>query len=213
MSKFVRLPRRVWKLSGDFSRFSSPAYEEIIGRIVREAAISAHRRERARHRPKYFRARVILQCSSKSISLFHNARSGYRAQYYSSIARGERANQFALAALVPQVKRLLQDQAKRTCPWSWMRRSLLDASAKVWIYQGRWLRTNSRRDRKLLVDRWMRAQRTETGSRRMNALRSMLTPASETRIELLGGFMSLDGARLGSLKDSRSKELHELGFT
>ena len=213
MPRFVRVSRVVWRLNGEMSKLPSPGYERILKRLANEATIAAHRREPAKRGRKYYRSHVILQCSAEGISLFHNARSGYRAQYYSSSTRGELANRFALTLLLPRVRELLKGTEKRTCPWWWMEKSLLDPAAKIWIHQGPWLRAASRRDRNLTVMRWLRAQDTRNDNRRKKARWSMLTPACETRLELMGGFLSLTGAPLGSLKKTRSRDLYELGFT
>jgi hypothetical protein len=213
MPQFVHLSRRLWRLDGRMSTLASPGYEQILKRLVNEAMVGAHRRERAKHRRKCYRAHVTLQCSAEAISLFHNARSGYRAQYYSSMTRGELANRFALTLLVPHIREILEGTQKRTCPWWWMEKSLLDPAAKIWIHQGQWLRLRSQSCQNLIVMRWLRAQHTRNHNRRKKARWSMLTPAGETCLELMGGFLSLTGASLGSLKKTRSKELHELGFT
>src|SRR5262249_42100670 len=213
MPKFVHLSRRVWRLDGRMSTLASPGYEQILKRLANEAMVAAHRRERAKHRRKYYRAHVTVKCSAEAISLFHNGRSGYRAQYYSSLTRGEFANRFALTLLIPRIRELLKGNEKRTCPWWWMEKSLLDPAAKIWIHQGQWLRLGSRSDQNLIVMRWLRTQDTQNHSRRKKARWSMLTPAGENCLELMGGFLSLTGASLGSLKKTRSKDLYELGFT
>jgi len=136
MTRFVNISPRVWQLTGDMSQLPSVGYERIIRRIASEADTVAHHRERAKHKPNCFRAYVKLKCRAETISLFHSSRSGYRAQYYSSVAGGEQANRFALAVLVPRVGELLRGKEKRGCSWSWMEKSLLDPTAKVWIHQG-----------------------------------------------------------------------------
>ena len=94
-----------------------------------------------------------------------------------------------------------------------MEKSLLDAAAKIWIHQGAWLRANARRERRLFVKRWLKAQSDKDKERRKKARWSMLTPCSEACLELKGGFVSLSGVPAGSFKETRSQELHELGFT
>jgi hypothetical protein len=195
------------------SRLSSPGYEQIIQRIACEMDLVAHRREHAKRKPNCFRACVKLKCHAEIISLFHSSRSGYRAQYYSSVAGGEQANRFALAVLVPRVGELLRGKEKRGCSWPWMERSLLDSTAKIWIHQGAWLRANSPRERRLFVKRWLKAQSDKDKERRKKGRWAMLTPCSEVCLELKGGFVSLLGVPAGPFKESRSRDLHELGFT
>jgi len=213
MTRFVNISPRVWQLTGDMSQLPSVGYERIIRRIASEADTVAHHRERAKHKPNCFRAYVKLKCRAETISLFHSSRSGYRAQYYSSVAGGEQANRFALAVLVPRVGELLRGKAKRGCSWSWMEKSLLDPRAKVWIHQGHWLRANARRERNLSVKRWLRAQADDDRERRKRARWATLTPSSELCLELKGGFLSLSGKPLGFFKQTRSRDSRELGFT
>ena len=213
MIRFVHISSGIWQLTGDMSQLSSPGYERIIHRIAREVDVAGYRRERAKRKAKCFRACVKLKCGAETISLFHNSRSGYRAHYYSSVASGEKANRFALAVLVPRIGELLRGKEKRGCSWLWMEKSLLDAAAKIWIHQGSWLRANARRERRLFVKRWLKAQSDKDKERRKKARWSMLTPCSEACLELKGGFVSLSGVPAGSFKETRSQELHELGFT
>ena len=213
MSGFVHVSGRIWQLTGDMSQLPSPGYERIIRRVASEVDIAAHHRERGRWKANCFRACVKLKCRAETISLFHSSRSGYRAQYYSSVAGGEQANRFALALLVPRVGELLRGKLKRGCSWSWMEKSLLDPTAKIWIHQGPWLRVNARRDRSLFVKRWVKAQADKHKNRRKKARWAMLTPCSGVCSELKGGFVSPSGMPVGFFKETRSRDLHELGFT
>jgi hypothetical protein len=213
MTRFAKVPPTVWHLRGNLAKLPSPRYETILHRIAKEATVVSFRRQRAKSRGGFFRARITLSCSASVISLFHSARTGYRAQYYVSTACGDRANAFALKLLVPRIRKLLTGFEKRTCALWWIERSLLDPAAKVWIYQGDWLRLNRRTERNLYVRRWTRAQSNKNRKRSKKARWSILTPRHEDRLELKGGFISAAGEPLGSLKRDRSKELHELGFT
>jgi len=213
MSPFIQIPANEWRLGGCMSTLASPEYERIVKRLVREARLINHWREKAKSNHEFFRIRITLVCSSEAISLFHNANTGYRAQYYSSIARGERANTFALNAMASRICELLNGSEKRTCPLWWIKKSLLDPAAKIWIHQGIWLRSPKREIQNLEVTRWLSMQTTTDKDRQKKAKWSMLTPYNESRLELMGGFLSKSGKSLGSLKESRSKDLHELGFT
>lgn len=213
MTRFAKVPPTVWHLRGSLAELPSPRYEAILHRIAKEATVVSCRRQRAKSRRGFSRARITLSCSASVISLFHSARTGYRAQYYFSTACGDRANAFALKLLVPRVHKLLRGFEKRTCALWWIERSLLDPAAKVWIHQGDWLRLNRRIERNLCVRRWTRAQSNNNRKRRKKARWSMFTPQHEDRLELKGGFVSPAGEPLDSLKPDRSRELHELGFT
>src|SRR5439155_22210587 len=64
-----------------------------------------------------------------------------------------------------------------------------------------------------VVKRWLRAQADKHKGRRKKARWAMLTPSSEVCLELKGGFVSLSGMPVASFKETRSRDLHELGFT
>jgi hypothetical protein len=189
------------------------SFEQIIARVAREAIVHNHMRNRACSHPQYFRALVTLKVGPSTVDLFHNSASGYRAQYYRSIDSGRCANWYALKNLLPRLKESLMGHEKRTCPWWWIEKSLLDPEAKLWIHQGRWLRYARSADRHLYVPRWVIQQNCQSKERRKKALWATLTPDSETCIELKGGYLTLEGKRLGKLKPARAKDIHELGFT
>src|SRR6266849_1918015 len=75
-----------------------PMYEESVARLVREARVVQYKREGAERRPEFFRVHVTLRLNAATVDLFHNAPSGYRAQYYSNRGLGDRANAFVLSA-------------------------------------------------------------------------------------------------------------------
>lgn len=94
-----------------------------------------------------------------------------------------------------------------------MEQSLRDQDAKIWLHQGTWLRYALKSDRNLLVGRWLARQHDPDEMIRTRAKRSMLTPASETLLELKGGFLSGAGEPLGTFKPCRAEQIHELGYT
>jgi hypothetical protein len=49
--------------------------------------------------------------------------------------------------------------------------------------------------------------------RRKIARWAMLTPSHEESLDIKGGFLTLQGKRMGSLKPSRSTDIHRYGFT
>jgi hypothetical protein len=49
--------------------------------------------------------------------------------------------------------------------------------------------------------------------RRKTARGAMLTPRHEESLDIKGGFLTLHGKRMGSLKPNRSKDIHQYGFT
>jgi hypothetical protein len=163
--------------------------------------------------PKYFRACISLKSDRAAVDLFHNGPAGYRAQYYKSESNGDRANRYLLDHLLARVIQLVTAQHKRTCPPNWVKKSLEDGDAKVWIHQGPWIRHSRAVDRYLVVTRWVKAQQSTDKKRRKKARYAGLIPRSEDKIDLKGGFLTLSGKPLGTLKPGRARDLHQLGFT
>jgi hypothetical protein len=189
------------------------SYEEIIARLAREAVIANHKRERAKSKPRYFRALLTVQASSSVVDLFHNSACGYRAQYWAGVKNGERANAYALEQLAPRLLELLKAVAKRTCPPDWVEKSIAHLDAKVWIHQGLWLR-HAKKDHYLLhVDRWGRQRASTDAQRRKRATWASLIPDLETRIDVKGAFLTLTSEPLGTMKPTRAHDIYELGFT
>ena len=144
------------------------------------------------------------------VDLFHNSAAGYRAQYYRSVRTGESANEYALRQLVPPIIQLLGDVRKPTCPSWWVERSLLHSEAKLWIHQGLWLRHSKKSDGKLAVRRWLAYKWKKTHQQ----LWPRLIPRNETRIELKGGPLTIDGTPLTrSVKPTRGRQIFEAGYT
>jgi hypothetical protein len=218
-SNFARVSEDEWLLDDGIDNdqkmrlLRGTTFERIVDRIVEEGTVASHKREKAKSKPNFFRIVLTLEVDALTVDLFHNSVSGYRAQYYKNSRNGERANEFALRKLAPRIKELLGGQEKRTCPWWWVEKSLLDPAAKMWIHQGLWLRYRSHRH--LLVARWTQKQKQTSldKDRQKKANWASLTPHEETRIDLKGGFLTLDGVPLGELKETRSQDINELGFT
>jgi hypothetical protein len=190
-----------------------PSFEQIVERIASEMRLVALSRERARKNRLYFRAVLTIEVHASTVDLFHNSASGYRAQYYSSIKAGERANLYALKTLAPRIVRLSKALSKRTCQPGWLARSITDPSAKLWIHQGLWLRHAKSSDAVLLVSRWLKQCRTADPKRRKKAFWATLAPRSESRIDIKGAYFSKSGHALGTLKPSRAADIRNLGFT
>jgi hypothetical protein len=218
-SPFAHVTDRKWKLNDQLPRhrrdklLNSEPYEQLVENLLRGMAISNVKREESRDVGGYFRAVVTLQVHPKFLDLFYSSASGYRAQYYHSPKLGSRANRFALDRLLPRVIRAVAAINKRTCPGAWVESSLRDPSAKLWPHQGVWVRYGRRADQNLLVSRWVARQSDTDEKRRKRAIRSMLTPAEESLLELKGGFLSRTGKPLGTLKPQRSNDIHNLGYT
>ena len=218
-SGFSSLSVDQWQLSAELSaerrsRLSrGPSFERTVERIAREMELLSISREQARRKPGYFRILVTLKVDPSTVDLFHNGARDYRAQYYSSIRTGERANVYALKILARRIVELSQMRPKRTCPPNFVARSIANPDAKLWIHQGHWLRHARLPDSRLFVARWMKQQRSPDAKQRKKARWASLAPGVECRIDIKGAYFRLDGAPLGSLKPGRSSEIHRLGFT
>jgi hypothetical protein len=220
-SGFACVPESEWLLSARINHDSRQklleniTFEAIVDRIATTAELTYHKRARARDVAQaYYRVAVTLGVDAETVSLFHNSRCGYRAQYYTSRAIGERANRYAIVQIIPRLKSLLDGKAKRTCPWNWTERSLLDPHAKVWIHQGKWAYYQRIKDRNVCVERWKAGLRHESCCKRNKAVLGSLCPLDETGIDLLGGFIDIGGNSLGrGLKLCRGQDIRDFGFT
>jgi hypothetical protein len=150
----------------------------------------------------------------ETVDIFHNSVCGYRAQYYHNVKKGESANRYLTQLLSVRINELLSGKNKPTCPPSFIKKSLSDVHAKVWIHQGLWLRTEKNRHKNLQVKRWVKQQTSTDEKKRKRAIWASLTPGEETRIDFKGGYFTLDEKPLGkSMKPNRGNDIHEYGFT
>lgn len=189
-------------------------FEQIVSLVYGGANISKYGRERHRSKKNFYRVVVTLEMGSDVVDRFHNSASGYRAQYYCGVRTGEKANRYAVKTLLPRVIELLAAEPKRTCPVQWVRKCLQSAQAKLWIHQGRWLRSARRADRNLQVQRWLQELESQDAAERKKALWASLTPNEETKIVLKGAFVKLDCSKVAkSTKPSRSRDIRDFGFT
>lgn len=187
-----------------------PGFASIVGHIAKQATILTHKRTRIKKYPGYYRVDITLLLDGKTVDLFHNSSAGYRAQYYRSAMVGKLANDYALSKLMPRVVKLLANVHKETCPLWWVKKSLQGPEAKLWIHQGKWLRSPKKSDRGLMVNRWLKPNSTKVKRR----LWATLTPATEVRIDLKGTPLTLTGKPLRDrLKKRRSLDIHKTGYT
>lgn len=187
-------------------------FETIIRQLCSGIEVIEVHRNKAKSCPGYFRAQVRVRVHRDRCAVFHSGRSGYRAQYYKSVANGERANAFAVSSITRAISSDLRDT--RLMSKKWIERSLLGRDSKVWIHQGQWLRQWRRIDRLLVVKRWNREVDSDDAKRRKLAVWASLVPQYEDRIDIKGSFLTLDGEPLSANpKQGRSEQLYELGFT
>ena len=168
---FVRIPPRERCLAASVGRarlaalLDGPSFGEIVKRVSARAELGRQWRQRASSQKGCYRACITLVLPKSTVDSFHNSASGYRAQYYQDPSLGDGANRYALELLVPRIEKLVHGREKRTCPWWWVERSLLDPSSKVWIHQGSWLRQARHVDRCLRVERWSHHEASRIGER------------------------------------------------
>ncbi len=215
---FYTVPQGEWLLGSGIGAArrrrleGAEPYGTLVDLIGRQAGLIDHRRQKAKQ-GNLFRICLTLSVAPGTVDRFHNSASGYRAQYYHSAGNGKRANAYTLQHLTPRILALLTGNARRTCPLWWVERSLLDATAKVWIHQGRWLRLSSLADRQLRMARWAKHETSSDRKLRKRAIWASLTPSQECRIDVKGGFLSLAGKHGESVKPERAREIRRFGFT
>lgn len=218
MSGFPVIPASAWNIArsviGGQAAFT---FERIATLVKKNTRVRLYRRQKKKNslREPYYRVHIKLEVGRKTVDLFHNSRAGYRAQYYHSIRNGERANQYLIRQLYPRILDLLKKSHKKTCPPSFIRASLLGPHSKVWIYQGSWLRTARRKDMVLKPKRWAEKARMDLKQRQRKLLRwGSLAPPTETCIDLIGTFVTLNGKPIKkNHKPNRGTDIHEYGFT
>ena len=213
---FVRIRRQDWRLAGHTSAdqrdrlLAATTFEAIVAIIAREARVTACGCEPKDDEPTYHRAVVTLELPSTLVDVFHSGCAGIRAQYYRSPDFGDRAKRYAIARLMSVIERALRTSED----WPWIKESLTHHDAKVWVHEGTWFRQRQKGERRLRVARWIKAR--PSGSRRERRKRrwAMLTPTTETRLEVKGAFLDDQSVWFGrSSKPRRAREIHENGYT
>lgn len=218
MRKFARVSEADWVIagsigSGRISRLRhAENFEAVVLRIMRGARVERLRREPAREDHSAFRLIVYIRVKAQILDQFFNSPVGYRAQYFASCILGERANRFVINELFSKV--LVEGKRGKGLKEDFIRESLKHRACKVWLHQGRWLRQAKREDRVLLVPRWQAECVSGDKARQKLARWGSLAPAHETQLLVKGGFVG-SNSRVNIHKSpmTRSRELHELGFT
>lgn len=218
MTKFARVSEIDWVLassigSGRIRRIrQAENFEDVMSKLVRGARVEQLRKQRACSDHSVFRLIVVFRVRPTSLDQFFNSPVGYRAQYFASCKLGERANRLTVAQLFPKV---LAEAKRANRPMlEFVERSLSNPHCKVWPHQGQWLRRARIKDRVLLVPRWQAGLSSVDKKRRKLARWGSLAPSLETRLVLKGSFVwSSCRAKIGKTSTTRSRQLHQLGFT
>jgi len=79
----------------------------------------------------YFRIEAKIPVIPESFDLLFNGRNGYRAQYYISVAEGERFNKELVANLTPAICR--QNEVTNVALQSTVQASLNGKDSKIWV--------------------------------------------------------------------------------
>ncbi len=198
-------------------------FSTIITRITSEAKIIKIRREKAGKKAdknykksNRYRVSIVIKVKPETVDLFHNGRSGYRAQYYQNTKQGEECNRAAVNEIILFLKHQLEINrtyhCPKTCPWWWVEKSLSSKDTKLWIHQGVWLRKGKKASCNLKVERWLN-HIGSSGRESKLAKWSRLTPNDENKIQIKGGWVTREGKNLKNLKLARSFEIYNYGFT
>jgi len=217
MSRFAFAPFGAWRLvhmpSARQARLlGETTFEEIVARIDHEATLgdfgwNGGSGDKIGKRRWW----VKLVASPDAIDLWHNARGGYRAQYYVDAAAGDDANAFAHCVLAPTAVRLIRDHpcGRRFFPEG--AASIMHAATRLWVYQGSWLRHRSRADGRLCVRQWLDNAREANCAK--HGRWAPLTPREETGLVLKGQWIDNGEPVAKAPKPERGSQLHRFGFT
>ena len=173
-------PHDVWQLRCEPSRAArllSIPFENIVDRIHAESSVQ-------RKLDEFGRTVLTLTLASELVDLFHNGAGGYRAQFYESIRQDEQANRYILDRLSHIDREILKSR-----------------TAKIWIYQGQWLRRQRHAMRNLRVERWHRNFHVCPKLVRYG----YLTPDNETRLVIKG--------ESPKSLDDRNERIYNYGYT
>ena len=220
MVSFISLPTGTWQLHllADGNRRRrlrrSYAYPQLVARLAARSEVLQAIVRPADTDRRALRVEAILRVEASDLDLFFNSASGYRAQYYQAEDLGNAANRLAMDALIPNIVAQAIHVRSKQSARDLARSSLEAVSAKVWVYQGAWLRLCRKEERVLTVPRWQLNLSSEDRRARKLVRWGALAPATETRIVVKGAFIA-DGRAisLGKAPRDRTSELHNFGFT
>jgi len=219
VSKFVTLPSAIWIIdSNNIDRVAklqkTTSFERIVQGLIKHTEFVSIKRERFRSNRAYSRCVITFSTNAHCLDLFHNSSSGYRAQYFHSTKKGELANKFTIDAFKSKIEYYLNNHKKRGLTVDWCKISLSSGEAKIWIHQGRWLYHAKRTDRILKPVRWQNELLKTTNPKNKKKIHwGSLTPASESRFVVKGGFYNINGEKLVIQPKNRALEIHSFGFT
>lgn len=220
MTDFKIIPIDTWLPSHKCERtksryWPSVFFEDIVDLLASESIVLSHKKQKHPRYHSYHRINLTIGVTANIVDLFHNSNAGYRAQYYHSTGNGESANFYLIQEICPVILRSLWNRHKSTCPPSFIEASLFGVNAKVWIHQGRWLRTKPLRDRKLFPKRWKDISNRKPNKKQTELLIwGSLIARGETRIDIKGDYIKTGYLHLNRVtKPNRAEDIHYYGFT
>lgn len=222
-TQFFRQPSDVWVISSQIPRRrrdqlqNAPDFPDIVDMFTKSILRVSVHRERCKKTPTHHRVWAALTLSdTKSVDFFHNASSGYRAQYLHAPELGELSNRLTVNALFPLLSDCLSEGQHRRWDVQWAHASLLGHDAKVWIHQGPWLRYARSDCEELMVPAWVARSRDLAESVQMRVRYGRQLPGSTNAIEVKGAWVNGDCEFLSGppkLFSARSLCIHHDGFT
>ena len=151
----------------------------------------------------------IRVCQTTS-DLFFNSRSGYRAQYYESANNGKRHNRLLLDELIPAlITRVPPSQNGDRGP-EWVRYSLEQPSAKIWISEDEIDLADSNNPW-LALKRW----NDEYYKNSFNTKAFYGSHLHQNRyLKIMGAFLDPSGKEwVPKEKQRRAEDIHDYGFS
>lgn len=157
---------------------------------------------------------ITLSVKRRStIDFWHNSRGGYRAQYYLKPANGNSAKAYAVDLLNATTEQLIQRDRHRKRHWQKAARSICHPEMRLWIHQGRWLRSAKLTDRVLRVPRWQNHQKADCNKITQRRNWAALMPVNEFRLDLKGQWLYSGGSPVsGKHKADRARQINRYGF-
>lgn len=159
-----------------------------------------------------------VDISKRACDRFFNHSHGYRGEYFTSVTRGNGADRRVRTAFLCYLLAAIPTKRTRSIPWE---ASLLDENAKVWIWQGRWMRPNGL-NVEILNGRWevcarrayaaypIKKGRTDCAKLKIWGARAPI----ETTIEIKGAWFDPRLNRMSrKCKPNRGVEVMKYGFT
>ena len=218
--KFSKMPPSIWKISNDIELerteklLNAPSFENIVKNIIASVRNIHLKRELCKDKPGHYRVVATLECENREpVDLFHNAATGYRAQYLKSPELGDKANEYAAISFRELILEKLLKRKPRGWKLSWAKISILNSSVKVWIHQGRWLRYAKESCQDLIVDKWNKGGNSVNSDIRKKKRYGRMLPGCENRIDYKRVWVSERGKVIQTFKPDRATCINLHGFT